>query len=146
MQESVAIAGTGFIGAVHAHAVRAAGGTVAGVLASTPERSRAAADRLKAERAYAGAEELLADDDVDVVHVCTPNHLHAELAGRALEAGRSVVCEKPLATSLDEAQRLAGLAAGSGLCDAVPFAYRYYPTVREARERIASGRSGAVHL
>ncbi len=142
----VAIAGTGFIGGVHAHAVRVAGGTVAGVLASTPERSVAAAERLGAARAYESAEALLADADIDLVHICTPNHLHAELAHRALEAGKHVICEKPLATTVDDATRLADLAAAGTLCAAVPFAYRFYPTVREARERVMSGASGAVHL
>jgi predicted dehydrogenase len=144
--ERVAIAGTGFIGVVHAHAVRAAGGTVVGVAASTPERSRAAADRMGVERAYDSAEALVADPDVDVVHVCTPNHLHAELVRRALEAGKHVICEKPLATSVADAQRLTDEAAAEPVCAAVPFAYRYYPTVREARHRIASGESGTVHL
>jgi predicted dehydrogenase len=146
MGERVAIVGTGFIGAVHAHAVRAAGGEVVGVVASTPERSRAAAERLRAGRAFDSAEAALADPDVDVVHICTPNHLHAELAAQALEAGKHVVCEKPLATSLEDAARLTDLAATTPLVAAVPFVYRFYPTVREARERIASGRSGAVHL
>jgi predicted dehydrogenase len=146
MSLRAAIAGTGFIGAVHAHAVRVAGGTVAGVLASTPERSRAAAERLRAERGYDDAAALLADDSVDVVHVCTPNHLHEELAAAALAAGRHVVCEKPLAVDAAGAQRLADQAAGGDRVAAVPFVYRYYPTVREARARIADGRSGAVHL
>jgi predicted dehydrogenase len=141
-----AIAGTGFIGAVHAHAVRAAGGTVVGVAASTAERSAAAAERLGAGRAYASAQQIVEDADVDVVHVCTPNHLHEDLARRALEAGKHVVCEKPLAVDLAGAQRLTDLAVEGAACAAVPFVYRYYPTVREARSRIADGRSGAVHL
>ncbi len=143
MKGRVAILGTGFIGAVHAQAVRVAGGEVVGVLASSPARSQAAAQRLRARRAYDSAEQALADPDVDVVSICTPNHLHAELAAAALEAGKHVVCEKPLATSVDDAQRLVAAATPSS---AVPFAYRYYPTVREARARIASGESGAVHL
>jgi predicted dehydrogenase len=142
----VAIAGTGFVGAVHAQAVRAAGGTVAGVVASTPERSRDAAVRLGAGRGYDSAEALVADESVDVVHVCTPNHLHEDLAQRALAAGKHVICEKPLAIDVEGAQRLADLAAGEPAVSAVPFAYRYYPTVHEARHRIASGQSGAVHL
>src|SRR3954462_6198807 len=95
-----AIAGTGFIGAVHAHAVRVAGGTVAGVAASTPARSQAAAAQLGAERAPAGPEELAGAPDVDVVHICTPNPLHEALALRALAAGKHVVCEKPIAVDL----------------------------------------------
>ena len=146
MSPRAAIAGTGFIGAVHAHAVRAAGGTVVGVAASTPERSRAAAPRLGAEKAYESAEALVEDEAVDVVHVCTPNHLHEDLARRALKAGKHVICEKPLAVDVEGAQRLADLAADAPGRTAVPFAYRYYPTVHEARHRIASGQSGAVHL
>jgi predicted dehydrogenase len=141
-----AIAGTGFVGAVHAHAVRAAGGTVVGVVASTPERSRAAAKRLGAETAYESAEAMVADEAVDVVHICTPNHLHEDLAQRALKAGKHVICEKPLGIDAEGAQRLADLAADAPVCATVPFAYRYYPTVHEARHRIASGQSGAVHL
>jgi predicted dehydrogenase len=146
MGERVAILGAGFIGAVHAHAVRAAGGEVVGVAASTPERSRAAAERLKARRGYDSAEQALTDPEVDVIHICTPNHLHAELAAQGLEAGKHVVCEKPLATSVEDARRLADLAKDGAPVAAVPFVYRYYPTVHEARQRIASGESGAVHL
>jgi len=141
-----AIAGTGFIGAVHAQAVRVAGGTVVGVAASTPERSRAAAQRMGVERAYDSAEALVEDAAVDIVHICTPNHLHEDLAQRALKAGKHVICEKPLAIDADGAQRLADLAADAPAVTAVPFAYRYYPTVHEARHRLASGQSGAVHL
>src|SRR5688500_15299732 len=132
--QRVAIAGTGFIGAVHAHAVRVSGGSVVGVAASSPERAREAAARLGAEKAYGGAQEIASDPDVDVVHVCTPNHLHAEYAEAALRAGKHVVCEKPLATDAAGAEQIAGLAAASDRVAAVPFAYRYYPTVREARE------------
>ncbi len=142
-----AIAGTGFVGAVHAHAVRASGGAVTGVLASTPVRSEDAARRLGAGIAYPDADALLADDTVDVVHVCTPNHLHEDLATRALDAGKHVICEKPLALDADGAQRLADRAAAAAqLCAAVPFVYRFYPTVREARRRATTGESGAVHL
>ena len=147
MSLRAAIAGTGFIGAVHAHAVRASGGTIAGVLSSSPESGAEAARRLGAERVYAGPEELAAAPDVDVVHVCTPNHLHDGLAALALQAGKHVVCEKPLAVDLPRAERLAAVAASApGRVAAVPFVYRYYPTVHEARRRIATGASGAVHL
>ena len=146
MALNAAIAGTGFIGAVHAHAVRASAGTVVGVLASTPERSRAAAKELGAQKAYESFEDLLADETVNVVHVCTPNHLHEDLARRALRAGRHVVCEKPLAVDVGGAERLAQLADELTLCAAVPFVYRYYPMVHEARARVTSGASGAVRL
>jgi predicted dehydrogenase len=142
-----AIAGTGFIGAVHARSARLAGARVVGVAASTPERSERAAAQLGAERAFPTAEALVEADGVDVVHICTPNHLHLPLAEAALAAGKHVICEKPLATDVDGARRLVDAAAsGDARQAAVPFVYRYYPTVREARDRVRSGRTGAVRL
>ena len=146
----VAIAGaTGFIGPVHARAARLAGAEVVGVSASSPERAREAAARLRVERAFDSSDELVAADGVDVVHVCTPNHLHAPLAEAALAAGKHVVCEKPLATSATEADRLvdaAGSPAGPARVAVVPFVYRYNPMVAEARARVAAGEIGAVRL
>jgi len=141
-----AIAGTGFIGAVHARSARLAGARIAGVAASSPESAQRAAVRLDADKAYTSADELVADPDVDVVHICTPNHLHGPLAQAALANGKHVVCEKPLATSVEEAEALADAARLGGRTAAVPFVYRYYPTVREARARVAGGELGAVHL
>ena len=80
------------------------------------------------------------------MHVCTPNHLHLPLAEAALAAGKHVICEKPLALDVAGAQRLVDAAAESGRHAAVPFVYRYYPTVREARERVSSGQTGSVRL
>jgi predicted dehydrogenase len=140
------IAGAGFIGAVHARSVLLAGGRVAGVAASSQASAHDAATRLRAERAFASAGELAADDAIDVLHVCTPNHLHVPLARTALEAGAHVICEKPLALDDDGARGLVELAAARALVGAVPFVYRYYPMVREARERLRGGKSGPLRL
>ena len=142
----VGIAGTGFIGAVHARAARLAGARLVGVAASTPERSADAARRLGAERAFDSAQALAEAPDIDVVHVCTPNHLHLPVAEAALAAGKHVICEKPLAIDVAGAQRLTELAEASGHWATVPFVYRYHATVREARERVRSGRTGSVRL
>ena len=145
-QLRVAVAGTGFIGAVHARSARLAGARLVGVAASTPERSEAAAAQLGADRAYPSAEALATADEVEVVHICTPNHLHVPLAEAALAAGKHVVCEKPLALDASSARRVVQLAEESGRLAAVPFAYRYYPTVREARERVRTGATGPLWL
>jgi predicted dehydrogenase len=142
----VAVAGVGFIGEVHALAARRAGARLVGVAASTPASGRAAAARLGAERAFADAEALATASGVDVVHICTPNHLHAPLAEAALAAGKHVVCEKPLATAAEDARRLVALAAQAGRVATVPFVYRFYPLVREARARVAGGGIGPVRL
>ena len=146
MPLQAAIAGTGFIGRVHARSLRLAGAELAGVAASSPESAAAAAAELGAGRAFDSADELVRDPGIDVVHICTPNHLHLPLTEAALAAGKHVICEKPLAVDASGAQRLAEAASESGLQAAVPFVYRYYPTVREARERVRTGRLGALHL
>jgi predicted dehydrogenase len=140
------IAGTGFIGAVHARSARRAGARVTAVAASSLCSAQQAARELGAERAFANAEELVQDPDVDVVHICTPNHLHLPLAELALAAGKHVVCEKPLALDAAGARRLVQAAAGTGLQTAVPFVYRYYPTVREARRRVHEDETGELRL
>jgi predicted dehydrogenase len=140
------IIGLGFIGEVHARAVRAVGGTLAAVADASPERSAATAERLGAAWAAPSAEALLDSPDVDVVHICTPNHLHASLARRAIAAGKHVVCEKPLATNPADAQDLVTRAQEAHVVAAVPFIYRYYPTVREARARVEQGSSGPIRL
>ncbi|MGH2712326.1 MAG: Gfo/Idh/MocA family protein [Thermoleophilaceae bacterium] len=140
------IVGAGFIGAVHARSAKLAGGRLVGVAASTQRRSAQAAAALGAERGFDSGEALIQADDVDVVHICTPNHLHAPLAEAALAAGKHVVCEKPLAMDASQAQNLVEAAAGAGRQAAVPFVYRYYPTVREARARVRQGSTGPLRL
>jgi predicted dehydrogenase len=142
----VGIAGAGFIGRVHARSARLAGGRIVGVAASTPERAHAAGRELGADHGFATADELVASADVDVVHICTPNHLHLPLALAALGSGKHVICEKPLALDAAGAQELAAAARAAGTVATVPFVYRYYPTVREARARIRSGEAGDLRL
>lgn len=140
------IVGLGFIGEVHSRAVRAAGGTLVAVAGSSPEASAAGAQRLGAHWAAPSAEALIRSDDVDVVHICTPNHLHAPLVRLAVDAGKHVICEKPLATHLGAAQDLVEAADEAGVVTAVPFVYRYYPIVRDVRSRIAKGEAGQLRL
>jgi predicted dehydrogenase len=141
----VAILGTGFIGRVHAKAARSNGARVVGVAASTPARARDACAELGADRA-AEAEELVVAPDIDIVHIATPNHLHESLAVAALEAGKHVICEKPLAFDTAGAQRIADAAASAGRVVAVPFVYRFHPVVRQARAMVERGDLGPVRL
>src|SRR5580698_6678936 len=141
-----AIIGAGFIGRVHARALRLLGIRLAGVVASTPARSHAAARELNAERTFDDATALIQDPGVDVVHVCTPNHLHRPMVELAIAAGKHVVCEKPLGVSGAEAAALMALAKDAGVVAAVPFAYRYHPMARQARAMALSGALGQIHL
>jgi predicted dehydrogenase len=140
----VGIVGGGFMGRVHAHAARVSGAVVAGAVGSRPDRASAAAEATGAEAGYATVEELLGDGAVDVVHVCTPNAQHVPVSLAAFEAGKHVVCEKPLATSAADAARLAEAAAQAGVVNTVPFVYRYHPMAREMRARIAAGQAGRI--
>jgi predicted dehydrogenase len=134
------VVGTGFIGAVHVEALRRLGVEVAGVVGSSPERARGK----RLARVYTSYEELLADAEVDVVHLTTPNHLHHPQVKQALEAGKHVVCEKPLALTSVQSAELVELAERSGLVHCTNFNIRFYPQVQQARALVHSGSVGAI--
>jgi predicted dehydrogenase len=142
----VAIAGAGFMGRTHSIAARVAGAEIVAVLASAPSRLDAAIEAVGAARGYTSLDDLLRAEEVDVVHICLPNRDHVAASVSALEAGRHVVCEKPLATNAREAEMLARTAARLGLVAAVPFVYRFHPMVREMRRRIAAGQTGRIGM
>jgi predicted dehydrogenase len=141
-----AVVGTGFIGVVHVDALRRLGVDVTGVVGSSPERAAEKARAAGLPDPYPSFEAMLADDRVDVVHITSPNHLHFEQAKAVLEAGKHVVCEKPLAMDAAQAVELLDLARDSGLVHAVNFNIRFYPQVQEARARVAAGELGDVRL
>ncbi len=141
-QLGVAIVGGGFMAEVHSRAARSARVRLVGISSSTVQKSARAADELGLETAYPSFDALLADDAVDVVHITTPNALHAEQTLAALAAGKHVVCEKPLATSVADAEQMVEAAAARTAT--VPFVYRFHPMVREARARFLDGTAGRV--
>ncbi|GAB13565.1 putative oxidoreductase [Arthrobacter globiformis NBRC 12137] len=136
--------GAGFMAEVHSRAARAAGADLAGIASSSPASAARAKERFGVQQAYASAQDLIEDDTIDVIHVCTPNATHHALAEAALKAGKHIVCEKPLATNVQDAAHLVEVAATAGTVATVPFVYRFHPMVREARARIASGRTGRI--
>ena len=139
-----AFVGGGFMADVHSRAARAARARLAGLASSSPDRAAEAAERLGVARSYASLDELLADDDTDVVHICTPNAFHTEQALAVIAAGKHVICEKPLATTVGDAERLAEAAAAAGVVATVPFVYRFHPMAREARARFRDGEPGQL--
>jgi predicted dehydrogenase len=143
-QVVAALVGAGFMGRVHSRALRAAGITMRGILSSSADKSKLAAQELVIDNYYSSYEELLADESVNVVHILTPNSSHVDLTERALAAGKHVVCEKPLATTSADANKLAKQSRELGLVGAIPFVYRYHPMVREAKSRVESGNLGRV--
>ncbi len=141
-----AVIGTGFIGTVHVEALRRIGVDVRGVLGSTPERGAARAESLNVPRAYPDLDALLADPEVDVVHVTSPNDLHASQTLAILDAGKHIVCEKPLAMTAAESAALVARAAETGLVNATNFNIRFYPLNQHAAEIVRAGELGEVRL
>jgi predicted dehydrogenase len=92
----IGVVGLGFIGPAHIEGIRRQGVEVRGIAEFTPELAREKASELNIPVAYTSYEAMLADPEIDVVHVCSPNFLHFPQAKLALQAGKHVVCEKPL--------------------------------------------------
>ncbi len=141
----VAVVGAGFIGPVHIEALHRLGIRVLGVLGVSGEESQTTADRLGLAKAYRSFEEVLADRAVQAVHIATPNRLHYPMAKAALEAGKHVLCEKPLAMDSAESAELVELARRTGLVAGVNYNIRYYPLCLEAADIRRRGDLGEVY-
>ena len=142
----VGVAGTGFIGPAHVEGLHRNGIRVLGLLGSSREKAEGRAADLGIPRVYSSLEDMLADPEVDVVHLATPNHLHHPHARAALLAGKHVVCEKPLAMTSTESAELVQLAKERGLVNAVNFNIRMYPLAQQARSMVQSGELGEVFI
>lgn len=137
------IIGTGFIGPAHVEAARRLGFVDIAALAEADQATaEAKARQLSIEKPYGNYKDLLADPSIEVVHLCTPNTLHYPLAVEALQAGKHVFSEKPLAMNSAESRELVELAARTSRINAVDFNYRFYPLNQEARQRVQSGEAG----
>lgn len=142
----VGVAGTGFIGPAHVEGLARNGIHVLGLAERTREKAEEKAADLGIPRIYGSLEEMLADPDIDVVHLATPNYLHHPHAKAALLAGKHVVCEKPLAMTSAESAELVQLAKEKGLVNAVNFNIRMYPMVQQARSMVQSGELGDLFI
>ncbi|WP_374831177.1 Gfo/Idh/MocA family protein [Paenochrobactrum pullorum] len=144
-----------FIGAVHRIAARIDDQyeLVAGALSSNPERANTSARELgiAADRSYASYEEMARAeaariDGIEAVSIVTPNHLHAPIARAFLNAGIHVICDKPLTTSVKEAEELVALVEKSGKLFVLTHNYSGYPMMRQARSMVASGELGDIRV
>lgn len=141
------IFGTGFMGRVHTEGIRRLGNVqVAGIAARTADQARRFADELSIDRATGDYREFLADPSVDAVHICTPNALHFPMATAALSAGKHVLCEKPLATSVAEAREMIRLANEKNLANCTFHNLRYYPQVQNMRRLREAGEFGEIQV
>ena len=141
----VGVVGTGFIGPAHIEALRRLPNVeVAALCEVTPELAASKAASLGIARSYT-FDDLLKQDDIQVVHICTPNFLHYAQSKAVLAAGKHCICEKPLAKDLHEAEELVELAAKSGLVNAVHFNLRYYPLARQMKVMREKNDLGEVY-
>jgi len=140
-----AVIGAGFIGPAHVEAVRRLGFVEVDLLAEIdPQVAAQKASQLGLARFTSNLDEVMQDPAVDVVHICVPNNQHYSLVKRALEAGKHVICEKPLAMTSQEAEELVALAAYKKRVGAVHFNNRGYPLTQHARSLIRAGELGEV--
>jgi len=140
-----AIIGTGFMGRVHLEAVRRLGFVeVAAIAGRRIDAARSMADAFHVERVESHYDRILADPDIQAIHICTPNSLHAPIAKAALAAGKHVLCEKPLAMSTKEAQEIETLARAKNLRNCTCHNLRYYPMVQQMRSMREAGDLGEI--
>ena len=123
---------------------KAARSEVVAIASRDPVVARSVADQLGIPTAHGRYEDLLADPSVDAVYVPLPNHLHAEWTIAALRAGKHVLCEKPLAMTAADAQRMVDVAHETGRHLMEAFMYRHHPTWVAAMDLVASGRIGTL--
>ncbi|WP_172120304.1 Gfo/Idh/MocA family protein [Actinomyces faecalis] len=149
----VGVISLGWMGRLHARSYRSVSerfpelGVEARLVAAADpieEAQRAAVEDLGFERAYADYRELLADPEVDVVSICSPNFLHAEIALAAIEAGKPFWIEKPMGVSAEQARTVAQAAEKAGLVTAVGFNYRHTPAIEYMRELVRTGTLGRI--
>lgn len=141
----VGVVGTGFIGPAHIEALRRLPNVeVVALCEVTAELAKEKAAALGIPRYYT-FDDLIKQEDIQAVHICTPNFLHYSQSKAALLAGKHVICEKPLAKDLEEAEELVALAAQTGLVNAVHFNLRYYPLVRHMKASRENGDLGEIY-
>ncbi len=145
MKIRAAVVGAGFIGPVHVEALGRAGVEVTGILGVSRDESESAAGTLGLPKAYTSFDEILADKNVQAVHIATPNRLHYPMVKAALNAGKHVLCEKPLAMNSAESAELVKLAKSTGRAAGVNYNIRYYPLCLEAADMMKHGDLGQVY-
>ncbi|HEX2144987.1 MAG TPA: Gfo/Idh/MocA family oxidoreductase [Glycomyces sp.] len=151
----VGMVGYAFMGAAHSHAWRTAprffdlplAPRMTAVAGRDPERVAAAAAKLGWESSETDWRRLIERDDIDLIDICVPGNLHAEIAIAALEAGKHVLCEKPLANSVEEAERMraaAEAARARGVFAMCGFSYRRTPALSLAQRLVFAGELGNI--
>ena len=154
---NIGICGFGFMGRTHSFAVSSLpffygspesplpfSATVKGTLNRSIEKSEAVASEFSFEKAYTSFEEMLADDGIDAIDICTPNIFHFDMIEAALASGKHIYCEKPLCESYEKAKKAAELASASDSVCSIVFNNRHLAAVKRAKQIIESGMLGRI--
>ncbi|HEX7064001.1 MAG TPA: Gfo/Idh/MocA family oxidoreductase [Bacillales bacterium] len=152
-QVRVGMIGYQFMGRAHTHAYRALpfyfGNEMEPVLQAVAGRREAAVAKAAENMGWRSYEtdwrRLIERDDIDLIDIVTPNNTHAEMAIAAMEAGKHVICEKPLAMSVEEAERMSAAAKRNGVVHMITHNYRFAPAVQYAQQLIAEGKLGRIY-
>jgi len=144
---TVGLIGAGYIGPIHLGALARLGGVrVKTVIDTNGELAKKAAAAYNVPNSGTDHREVINDPEIDVIHNCTPNKYHYQITKEALEGGKQVLSEKPLAMDLKEAEDLVELAEKKRAITGIDFCYRYYPVVQEMAVRVRRGDAGAVRM
>jgi predicted dehydrogenase len=144
---TVGLIGTGYIGSIHLDALaRLSGVKVKTVIDVNGVLAKETAARFNIENSGTDYREVIKDSGIDIIHNCTPNKYHYQITKEALEAGKQVLSEKPLAMTLEEAEKLKDLAEKKKVVTGIDFCYRYYPVVQDMAARVHRGDAGKVRM
>ena len=152
-QLRIGLIGGGFMGRTHTNAYKRVGDffpelqhrvVLKAVCTRSPEKVKAFAEQWGYESFETDWKAIIARDDIDAVDICTPNNMHAEIAIAAAEAGKIILCEKPLARTLAEAEQMVEAIEKSGVANTVWYNYRRIPAVTLAKQIIDSGKLGRI--
>jgi len=142
----VAVIGMGYIGTAHIEALQRIGINVCAVSDINVKACEAIAETYSIKKVYSNYHEMFAHEDLTAVHICTPNHMHYEIAVAAIQKGLHVFCEKPLALTSEQSRELVDLAKQAGVLTAINYNYRFYPAVQHARGMVKADKIGKVNI
>lgn len=143
----VGIVGTGFIGPTHIEAIRRLGFVdVVGLVESDTDMAAKKANELSIPKFYGNLSEMLSDPEIEVIHNCTPNHLHFQVNKEIIIAGKHIISEKPLALSSEESRELWELARKHKVVHGVNFNYRQFPIIRQLKSMVDNQELGSINI
>ncbi|MBU1449143.1 MAG: Gfo/Idh/MocA family oxidoreductase [Bacteroidetes bacterium] len=140
------IIGSGFMGTAHAEALQRIGGVeIVGVSSNDDKSLKEITSKYDIEKKYNEWKDLIEDNDIHVVHNCTPNHLHFEINKAVIKAGKHIISEKPLTVNSKQSQQLMNLLKINNVVNAINFNYRFYPLIQHVKNENEAGKLGEIY-